>query len=130
LRGLDVQVDRRRSGRILLRLGPRARWDDIAARLQTVFGIVYFARAWRVPLDMDMLERAVLERLPKAEGITFGVRARRANKRFPLNSMEINRRLGAAVVNATGWKVNLSHPDLPIHVEVLYKEIFFYFNRV
>ena len=130
LRGLDVRVDRRRSGRILLRLGPQARWPEVAARLQTVFGIVYFARAWRVPLDMEALEKAVLERLPPRENITFAVRARRANKQFPLNSMEINRRLGAAVVNATGWKVNLRQPDLPIHVEVLYKEIFFYFERV
>ncbi len=129
LRGLDVHLDRKRSGRILFRLGPRARWDDVAHRLRTVFGISYFARAWRVPLDMDALEAAVLERLPQREGITFAVRARRARKDFPLNSMEINRRLGAAVARKTGWRVNLDNPDLPIHVEVLYREIFFYFDK-
>ena len=130
LRGLDVHLDRRRSGRILFRLGPTVRWEEVAARVKTVFGVAYFARAWRVPLDMEALERAVLDRLPQEEGITFAVRARRAHKAFPLNSMEINRRLGAAVARATGWKVNLTQPDLPIHVEVLYKEIFFYFHKV
>ncbi len=130
LRGLDVHLDRRRSGRILLRLGPRARWEDVAARLQSVFGIVYFARAWRVPLDMDALERTVLEHLPRREGVTFAVRARRANKEFPLTSMDINRRLGTIIGRATGWKVHLDRPDVVIRVEVLYKEIFFYFERL
>ncbi|NPA91170.1 MAG: tRNA 4-thiouridine(8) synthase ThiI [Chloroflexi bacterium] len=130
LAGLDVHVDRKRSGRILFRLGPEARWEEVASRVQTVFGIAYFARAWRVPLDMDALERAVLSLLPAKEGISFAVRARRANKHFPLNSMEINRRLGAAIAQATGWRVNLDHPDLPVHVEVLYKEIFFYFRKI
>lgn len=130
LEGLNVRLDRRRSGRILFRLLDENAWDEVARRLQTVFGIAYFARAWRVPLDMDALEREVLAHLPPREGITFAVRARRAHKGFPLNSMEINRRLGATIVQATGWKVNLSQPDLPVHVEVLYKEIFFYFDRV
>lgn len=129
LRGLDVHLDQRRSGRLVLQLGPRARWDEVAARLRTVFGIAYFARAWRVPLDMDALEQAVLEHLPQREGVTFAVRARRARKDFPLNSMEINRRLGATVARHTGWRVNLRQPDIPIHVEVLYTEIFFYFAK-
>ncbi len=130
LHGLDVHLDHKRSGRLVFRMGPRARWDDIAARLRTVFGIAYFARAWRVPLDMTALEEAVLSHLPKREGVTFAVRARRARKDFPLNSMEINRRLGSVVARHTGWKVNLDNPDVPIHVEVLYREIFFYFDKV
>ncbi len=129
LQGLDVHLDRKRSGRIVFRLGPRARWDEIAERLRTVFGIVYFAQAWRTPLDMDALEAAVLEHLPKEKDVTFAVRARRAHKKFPLTSAEINRRLGAAIARATGWKVNLKEPDVPIHVEVLFNEIFFYFHR-
>ncbi len=129
LHGMDVHLDHKRSGRLVFRLGPRARWEDVAHRLRTVFGIAYFARAWRVPLDMDALEQAVLEHLPRQEGVTFGVRTRRARKDFPLNSMEINRRLGAAVARHTGWKVNLDNPDIPIHVEVLYREIFFYFGK-
>ncbi len=130
LEGLPVRLDRRRSGRILFRLEDERAWEEVARRLQTVFGIAYFARAWRVPLDMDMLQREVLTRLPREKALSFAVRARRAHKGFPLNSMEINRRLGAAIVRETGWKVNLSQPDLPVHVEVLYKEIFFYFNRI
>ncbi len=55
LRGLDVHLDRRRSGRILFRLGPTVRWEEVAARVKTVFGVAYFARAWRVPLDMEAL---------------------------------------------------------------------------
>ena len=130
LAGLDVHLDHKRSGRLVFRMGPNARWEQVADRLRTVFGIAYFARAWRVPLDMEALEQAVLAHLPRKKGVTFAVRARRAHKDFPLNSMEINRRLGAAVLRHTDWKVNLDQPDIPIHVEVLYREIFFYFDKV
>lgn len=129
LEGLDVHPERKRSGRIVFRLGPRARWEDIAPRLRTVFGIAYFARAWRVPLDMEALEKAVLAHLPRREHATFAVRARRAHKGFPLTSADINRRLGGAIARATGWQVKLDSPDVPIHVEVLFNEIFFYFHK-
>lgn len=130
LAGLDVHLDRKRSGRLIFRLGARVRWEEVERRLRTVFGVAYFARAWRVPLDMDTLEKALLATLPRREGITFAVRAQRANKDFPLTSPAINRRLGAAIVQATGWKVNLTQPDLTVRVEVLYREIFFYFDRI
>lgn len=98
--------------------------------MRTVFGIAYFARAWQVPLSLEALERAVEALLPQETGISFAVRARRANKSFPHSSSEINRRLGAAIVQARGWRVNLDEPDLTVHVEVLYREIFFYFERI
>lgn len=130
LEGLDVHLDRKRSGRIVFRLGPKADWPTIAERLRTVFGVAYFARAWRVPLDMHALEQAVLEHLPRDNNArTFAVRARRAHKGFPMTSQEINRRLGAAIARATGWRVNLETPDVPVHVEVLFNEIFFYFHK-
>ena len=128
--GLDVQMDRRRSGRLILRMGPHVRWKDVESRLRTVFGIAYFSRAWRVPLDIAALEEAILSQLPQREGISFAVRAHRANKAFPYTSPELNRRLGSAIVEATGWSVNLDQPDLTVHVEVLYREIFFYFDRI
>ncbi len=130
LAGLDVHLERKRSGRLILRLGSQVRWRDVEDRLRTVFGIAYFARAWRVPLDIEALEKAVLAHLPKRTDISFAVRARRTNKAFPHSSSDINRRLGAAIVEATGWRVNLDHPDLTVHIEVLYQEIFFYFDRV
>ena len=46
-------------------------------------------------------------------------RTRRADKRFPLNSMEIDRIVGAEVGAAHGLKVDLTIPELTITIEIL-----------
>ncbi|MFQ5613668.1 MAG: tRNA uracil 4-sulfurtransferase ThiI, partial [Anaerolineae bacterium] len=130
LAGLDVRPGHRRSGRLVLRLGPSAAWPEIESRLRTVFGIAYFGRAWSVPLSLPLLEKAILAHLPPETGITFSVRTRRPHKDFRHTSQEVNRRLGTAIRRATGWGVNLNRPDLTVHVEIVYQEIFFYFERV
>ena len=60
---------------------------------------------------------------------TFKVEARRANKRYPMNSMEINCALGEAVLDAfPDMKVDVHNPDVRLNVEIreevyLYSEI-------
>ncbi|HEX7549954.1 MAG TPA: tRNA uracil 4-sulfurtransferase ThiI, partial [Candidatus Methylomirabilis sp.] len=60
---------------------------------------------------------------------SFKVATRRAYKPFPLKSEEINRDLGAAVQGRTGARVDLEHPEVTLHVEVLPREIYFSFGR-
>ena len=50
---------------------------------------------------------------------TFAIRARRADKSFPLTSPELGALLGAAVVEEVGGRVDLDAPDLVITVEIL-----------
>ena len=53
---------------------------------------------------------------------TFRIAARRADKRFPMPSPEVERILGRLVQERTGWPVDLSNPALKIHVEILTDE--------
>ncbi len=128
--GLGVREGRRLSGRLLLELEPGASWRDIRRQLETVFGIVYFALAYRTPLKLDALRRAVLRTLPPEGFETFAVATKRGNKRFPHLSTEVNADIGAAIKEHTGKAVNLDNPDLTVYIEILFKEIFFYFERV
>ena len=50
---------------------------------------------------------------------TFKIDARRADKKFPLNSQKINETLGGRVIDEFKKKVNLKNPDLTVFVEVL-----------
>ena len=61
---------------------------------------------------------------------TFRISARRADKSFPLNSQEINTRLGGEVVAKYGKKVNLDNPDLSIHVEIVGKIAYLYYEKI
>jgi thiamine biosynthesis protein ThiI len=58
------------------------------------------------------------------------VRARRSFKGYPKTSVEIERELGAAVVRATGARVDLEHADLTLYVEVLRDRIFFSIEKL
>ncbi|MDE3154822.1 MAG: tRNA 4-thiouridine(8) synthase ThiI, partial [Acidobacteriota bacterium] len=60
---------------------------------------------------------------------SFRVSARRADKRFPLPSPQIEREVGGRIKSARGWHVDLEHPELTIHVEMLSDEAFYYFGK-
>ena len=129
-KGLGVREGCRLSGRLMLALEPDASWPAIRERLETVFGIAYFALARRTSLDLDALRDAVVDAVPVDGYETFAVDTKRGNKHFPLKSYEVNADIGAAIQECTGKNVDLDDPDLTIHIEILFKWMFFFFERV
>ena len=57
------------------------------------------------------LAAAILSDLGDVRPSSFRVSARRADKRFPLTSPQIEREVGGRIKDARGWKVDLSKPD-------------------
>jgi thiamine biosynthesis protein ThiI len=57
------------------------------------------------------------------------VSARRADKRFPFTSPEIEREIGGLIKQNRGWAVNLGHPAMTIHIEMLPDGAFYYFGK-
>jgi thiamine biosynthesis protein ThiI len=110
-------------GRVLVRL-PADDADEAAARLARVFGLVSFSVAREVAADADgasILAAASDEaRAAKERGQprTFKIEARRADKRFPISSLELARLAGARVAADTGLAVDVHEPDLRIGIEV------------
>ena len=65
------------------------------------------------------------EMYPQADK-TFKVEARRANKRYPMNSMELNCALGEAVLDAyPEMKVDVHDPEVRLNVEIR-EEVYIY----
>ena len=116
-------------GRIELVLEDAADWNGVRARVARVFGIGNFAQAGRAPLDVDAIARAILHDLGDRQTGSFRVSARRADKRFPLTSPELEREVGGRIKEAKGWHVDLGHPELTIHVEALTREAFYFFGK-
>jgi tRNA uracil 4-sulfurtransferase len=129
LAGLDVRQVRALMGRIEVVLGPSAQWSAIRDRLAGVFGIANFARAGRAPLDVEAIAAEILRDLGDMETETFRVSARRADKRFPLTSPQIEREVGGRIKEARGWRVDLGKPGLTIHVEALTSDAFYFFGK-
>jgi thiamine biosynthesis protein ThiI len=126
---LDVRDVRALQGRIELVLGDATSWETARDRVATVFGIGNFARAGRAPLDVDAIAAEILKDLGPDDPPSFRLSARRSDKRFPLTSPEIEREVGGRIKEARGWRVDLSHPALTIHVEALSRDAFYFFGK-
>jgi thiamine biosynthesis protein ThiI len=129
-RDLGVREVRALMGRIEVVIPEGGDWIAIRDRLARVFGVGNFARAGRAPLDVDAIAGEILSDLDAdLQPPSFRVSARRADKRFPLTSPEIEREVGGRIKEARGWHVDLGHPALTIHVEALTNEAFYYFGK-
>jgi thiamine biosynthesis protein ThiI len=110
-------------GRTLVRVR-RADLDDAASRVERVFGLVSFSVARKVDAAPDLAAfgaaavdeaRAAMARDRPA---SFKVESRRADKRFPLTSLEISRQVGGRVHDETAIPVDVHTPALTIGVEI------------
>jgi len=117
-------------GRIMLDLAGHPDPDKVRERLDRVTGIANLALAERTTSSLDAMKRAVERAVAGRPFGSFRITARRAFKTFPLSSMELNRMLGAHVLGLhPAARVDLEHPDLNVHVEVLPAETFVYRDR-
>ena len=126
---LGVRDVRALMGRIELVLGPEPKWDLVRDRLSKVFGVANFARAGRAALDVDAIAAEILRDLDPGDPRSFRVSARRADKRFPLTSPQIEREVGGRIKEARRWHVDLDEPELTIYVEALSNEAFYFFGK-
>jgi thiamine biosynthesis protein ThiI len=128
LAGLRVPAVRSVMGRIEIEIGP-ASWGDVRERLKTVFGIQYFSYAGSAPLDLDEMAATIVRDLGDRQPASFRVTARRTDKRFPLTSPQIEFEIGGRIKDAKGWRVDLSHPELTVHVDLLPDHAFYFFGK-
>jgi len=129
LSDLDVRGVQALMGRVEVVLGPGASPEDVSDRIRRIFGIANFSFAGRTPLDLDAVTRAILTDLGDRTCASFRVSARRADKRFPMTSPQIEREVGGRIKQARGWHVDLDEPELTIHVELLTDQAFYFFGK-
>ena len=134
--GLPVGALARASARLLLPLDDLAAWPETRGRLARVFGLANFSLAHEVTLDgepdaaLDRLGATILARLSAVSMSSFRVLTKRADKRFPLPSPEVNRRLGRTIQEATRARVDLDHAALTVAVDILPGRAFFALEKV
>ena len=105
-------------------------WPEVKSRLKEVFGVAKFYKAYELPQDLDGLKARIPEFLEGRTFSSFRITTNRADKRFPMNSEEVNRDLGAFVKDLTGAQVNLKYPELSIYVDIQTSGFLIYFDEV
>lgn len=120
LQGIQCKVIRGQ-GRYLIRDFDLSDTQQILSIVSKVFGVHSLCIAWEMEKDFDIIAQKAIEMTASMEGRvkTFKVRSRRADKHFPMQSMEISAQLGERILRAHPWlKVNVESPDVYVDVEI------------
>lgn len=91
---------------------------DIIELLQDVSGIHSLSLVLKTDEDIENLKNICLEMVKAEEGKTFKVHAKRANKKYPIISDQINREIAAHILRNTELKVDVHNPDILVSVEI------------
>jgi thiamine biosynthesis protein ThiI len=129
LADLEVVEVRALMGRIEVKLGPGTSREQAGDRIRRTFGIANFSYARRTALDLGVITRAILGDLADHTCRSFRVSVRRADKRFPMTSPQVEREVGGQIKAARGWTVDLDDAELTVHVELLSNEAFYFFGK-
>ena len=109
--------------------------EETVGHLQHVFGIVGICPVMQVEdHGIEELGDSVIEFLTNVYDIdaqTFKVNTRRANKQYPIESMEVNAILGGRILDAfPNMKVDVHHPEILIHVELRESGKIFIYSKI
>lgn len=104
--------------------------DAVVSKLQNVFGIHGIVVCHKVNTNIEEIEKKVLEMLLGMSFQTFKVETKRADKSFPISSMEFNHKMGGFILKNFSCKVDVHHPDLLLKIEIRREGTFIYTNEI
>ncbi len=112
------------SGRVYVEpLNDDFNFDKAMEKLSKVFGIVSFSSVLKIDSDFEKIKELAIKMVSKVveakEHATFKVETRRANKSFPIPSLEVSSKLGECLLNNfPALKVDVIKPSFVFHVEI------------
>ncbi len=132
LNGLGDNKVRRFHSHILVELAGINPIDEIEARLGRIFGIAYCAPVVLAEQDLEAISRVALELATGiiTDKVTFRVTTSRGDKNFPHTSLEVNREIGARIVEQTGAKVKLRKPDIVVRIQIYREAAYIFIRRI
>jgi thiamine biosynthesis protein ThiI len=105
-------------------------YDAVASRLKDVSGLLSFSLVYKVENDIEKMKEATLKLLEEEGKHTFKMKAKRADKVFPMVSDDINRAIAGYVLKNSSYKVDVHNPDVTVSLTVRKDETYIYVNQV
>jgi len=120
---------RQRPGRIVLDLDDNPQPEAVVERARRVCGVASVSLGYRTSSTLSAMQSLIGRLVEGRTFASFRISARRAFKTYPMSSVELNRALGAFVLERVPTRVSLEHPEVDIAVEVLPDETFISLDR-
>lgn len=99
-------------------------------RLALIPGIANFASAIKVDSEISQITKAITDIEWGSEIKTFRIKCERTDKKFPLDSMMIEKEIGAEVNVKFGYKVQLKNPELTININICQDGTVIFGNKI
>lgn len=104
--------------------------EEVVHRLKKVFGLHGIVVCHKVNTNIEEIEKKALELVLEQSYHTFKVETKRADKTFPISSMDFNQQMGGFILKNTPLKVDVHHPDVLLHIEIRREGTFLYTNEI
>ena len=125
LRGYHVKGKR---DRMYIELSPEADINEIIQRLSKVYGIKSISPVIKIDKNEEKINQSAIQLSQNFEkGSTFKVDVKRVDKSFRLDTYELQRQVGGAILKENNnITVNVKNPDYEIKIEVRMGAIYIY----
>ncbi|MDP2600780.1 MAG: tRNA uracil 4-sulfurtransferase ThiI [Deltaproteobacteria bacterium] len=120
----------RLEGRLLLDFAATPDVEALTNSLSKICGLSNFIFCDVADPSLEKLKQGIEMHLQDIVFSSFAVRAKRAQKTFPLSSQFINEEIGGFVKEKTGARVDLETPEATLYIELFEDKIFYGFNKV
>lgn len=92
--------------------------EPIIEILKDVSGIQALSLVLKTDDNIENLRNICLELVKQEDGNTFKVHSKRANKKYPIVSDQINREIAKVILQNTNLKVDVHNPDILVSIEI------------
>ncbi len=106
--------------------------DTVIERVKKVFGIHEINICYRLDnRDLDTISKDIVCLVKEREFKTFKVAVKRSDKTYPIDSMELARKLGGVILkNVDGVKVDVHNPEILVNVEIRNDTAYIYMDKI
>ncbi|MDE5715501.1 MAG: tRNA 4-thiouridine(8) synthase ThiI [Anaeroplasmataceae bacterium] len=107
--------------------------EEVVNRLQYVSGISSYSLVVKCSNDIQTIKTTALELMKEIalKNTTFKVETKRANKNYPLHSMEVTKAVaGYVLANHSLLHVDVHHPEIKLHIELKGNDCYLYNKEI
>ena len=107
-------------------------YENVLNILKKTFGIHEINIGYKLKTNsLEEINAELLNLLKDKEFKTFKVTTKRSDKSYPINSMEISRKVGGTILKSiSNIEVDVHNPNLEINIEIRKNEAYIYFEKI
>ncbi|MGB9758568.1 MAG: tRNA uracil 4-sulfurtransferase ThiI [Thermoproteota archaeon] len=132
LKDFSLEKISRVQARIVIHLRNDELIPKVVGSIKKVFGVKWFAIAEECEEDLSKIKDTASSLCNNllSEDVSFRVVAKRADKSFPLGSMQLEEEVGAFLVSKYKAKVDLKNPMRKVYIEVTKGKAYVYLEKM